>query len=141
MTVLAEPLELLTSHRIIFHDTMQSFLMTLKLQITDADPLDLQLVVDLMPKTFLTGRGTKFARPQPKAYMHLRVEDLTSADELALTALAVRLILQNRGRAQGRLELGSQVKAWFENMGQAVAEAAYYGLETIQRHEQDAPEK
>lgn len=49
--------------------------------------------------TVFARRVAKLARPQPKVYMHLRVENMTAADTLSITAIATRLILQNLDHA------------------------------------------
>lgn len=130
---LPEPVELLTSQRVEFADTLDAFRLFLKAQLTSVDPLDLQLVVDLIPKTGIERAGKPFARPQPKAYLHLRPENVTEAGKLVILSLATLLILQNRGTPCPRTELDTQAEAAFKVLRGAAADAAYYALHTIRR--------
>jgi len=128
-----DPLELLEKHRVLFQE-LKAFVPTLKLQLVSHNPLDLQFVVDLVPKTFLSGRtGGVFQKPQPKAYLHVKTEDAGALDQMVLLALATRLIVQNNGKLVGKLELISQIKGWFETWVEPVASSTYYALENMQR--------
>jgi len=139
MTESKKPLELLESHRALF-EPLKAFTPTLKLQLVNSDPLELQFVVDLLPRDFMAGRVSEgYQKPQPKAYLHVKLESATCLDQLALLALAARLILFNDGKAVDKETLYDQLKGWFgspvePNWGKIIAESAYYALEHIQRN-------
>jgi hypothetical protein len=132
-----KPLELLQSQRVRFSDTLETHELTLKLQAASLNPLDLQFVVDVLPKLMLSGRQELAAKagqkPQPKAYLHLKTEDTLAAHNLVLNAMAAALILQNQGHLISKEELLLQVKDWARTFGPAAAESTFFALEQIAR--------
>jgi hypothetical protein len=97
---MTKPLELLQSQRVYFADTLKTHDLTLEMQLASLDPLDLQLVVDALPKTDLRLRGPQFAKPKPMAYLHLRAENTAASDQLIENAIVLRMILAYKGCTQ-----------------------------------------
>ena len=134
-----KPVELLESHRALF-EPLKAFTPTLKVQLVNQDPLELQFVVDLLPRDFMAGRVAEgYQRPQPKAYLHVKLESAPCLDQLALLALASRLILLNDGKLADKEMLYEQLKGWFgspiaPNWSKTIVEATYFALENIQRN-------
>jgi hypothetical protein len=140
--ILGKPLELLASHRVIFHDTMDTHLPTIKLQMVKRDPVDLQLVVDFVAKEKIAGRDRTAPKSVPKAYLHLRIEDMPGQDNLILTALACALILQNRGKKRERSELRKQLTEDLltGRFLESVVESTYLALEAIEGDQRGSAE-
>lgn len=132
--VLKPPLEILTSHRVEWSDTLERYKQILKVQVFAIDPLDLQFVPELWPKHGRT-KLPDGEKPRPQAYYHVRQADAGQLERLAELALASRLLFANSNRAPSKTELVAQLEAWMALAKNTIAEAAYYALETIQRHD------
>jgi hypothetical protein len=132
---LSDPLELLP--HVQFADTLDAAYLGVKLQARTVRPLDLQLVIDYLPKLMVHGRP-ELARklgqkPQPKIYLHLRNEDLTSAEAFLEQAAATYLILLNNGRLVSKAELLVQVEEVLKAHKEPIAGKSFSALEQIAR--------
>lgn len=132
---MTDPLELLK--HVQFGDTLDTAYLAIKVQARTVHPLDLQLVVDYLPKLMAHGRP-ELARklgqkPQPKIYLHLRNEDLTAAEAFLEQVAATYLILVNNGRLVSKAELLVQVEEIIKAHKEPIAGKAFSALETIAR--------
>jgi hypothetical protein len=132
---MTDPLELLK--HVQYADTLEVAYIAQKVQAKSVRPLDLQVVIDFLPKLFATGRpelAKKLGqKPQPKIYMHLTEANLIAAYDLLKQAMAVVLILQNRGDLHSAEGLHLQIKEWAERFGLDVAITTKNALELIAR--------
>ena len=135
MQDMTDPLELLP--HVQFGDTLDTAYLAVKLQAKSVRPLDLQFVVDFLPKLMAHGRP-ELARklgqkPQPKIYLHLRNEDLTAAEAFLEEVAAAYLILVNNGRLVSKAELLVQVEEIIKAHKEPTAGKAFRALERIAR--------
>jgi hypothetical protein len=100
---MTDPLELHgENHRVRFNDeNMDTHEMTLKLQALKLKPLQIQFVVDVVPKPFLTGRRQLAAKqnlkPTTKAYLRLGEENSTDADKMVVLSFVASEIVNCGG--------------------------------------------
>jgi hypothetical protein len=130
---LQQPLEILTSQRVEFADTLDTHTMRLKAQLFSVDPRDVQLVAEAIPKPGIQLGAKHGIKASPKAYMHLRSENIGAIQNLIVMAGAIALIFANGGREPDKASLLKDAEGLLRGAGNAVAEAAYYALEAIQR--------
>lgn len=130
------PLELHgDNHRVRFADTLETHTMTLKLQAVKVRPLDLQLVVDVIPKLMLTARkemaGKLGQKPSPKAYLHLGEENQTDADKFLVLAFMTHAIVCCGGKLVSRERLALHVEETAKRLASEVSYATFAALEKL----------
>lgn len=130
------PLELHgENHRVRFADTLDTHTLTLKLQAAKVDPLDLQLVVDVIPKLMITARkglADKLQqKPTTKAYLHLGEETQTDAEKLLVLAFMTHAIVCCGGRLASRERLALHVEETAKRLSSEISYATFAALEKI----------
>jgi hypothetical protein len=134
-----KPLELLP--HVQYGDTLDIAFIAQKVQATQPlEPLDLQVVIDYLPKLMVSGRpdlARKLGqKPTPKIWMHLGKVNLNAAYDLLKQMACLVLVLQNDGKPVTVEGLQAQLIEWatshFETFGgRDVAKTAKTALETI----------
>jgi hypothetical protein len=136
---MTNPLELHgETHRVRFGDPdgkMETHDMTLKLQAAKTQPLDLQFVVDVIPRLMLTGRKglaeKNGQRPTTKAYLHLAGENQTDADKLLVLAFMANAIVSCGGRLTSRERIQLFVEETAKRLAGEISYATFTALEKI----------
>jgi hypothetical protein len=143
-STLADPLELLP--HVQFADTLNIAYIASKVQAAKIKPvLDLQFVIDYLPKLMTTGRpeiAKKLGqKPQPKIYMHLTNAELNNAEAFLEQVATVYLILLNNGRLRSHAELTVQVQELMKMYAEPIAGKAFRALQRINEAQEGIPQE
>jgi hypothetical protein len=134
-----KPLELHgENHRVRFGDPDSKMLtheMTLKLQAAKVSPLDLQFVVDVIPKLMITARkkisDELEQKPTTKAYLHLGAENQTDADKLLVLAFMANVIVSSGGRLASKERITLFVEETAKRLANEISYATFSALEKL----------
>ena len=136
---MTEPIELHgENHRVRFGDPdgeMRTHDITLKLQAKKVQPLDLQFVVDVIPRLMLQARkglaDKQGQKPTTKAYLHLGAENQTDADKLLVLAFMANAIVSCAGHMASRERIGLFVEETAKRLAGEIAYATFNALERL----------